>query len=167
MCRCVLAFMYGAGCITVAALSSFLDWGVLQVGSSLHHITFLLMFKVSVGHGLRSGTQKAFLWTPIQVYQNAVLTYSHKPWTENNEGFVQCHIVPILLLLRGPSQSWEWSVAHFLGLSSWGCLFPLVTGRWVGQDAVCTTGTFGKREKISCSCNKSYRGVHPWFYFNA
>lgn len=80
MCRCVLAFMYGAGCITVAALSSFLDWGVLQVGSSLHHIAFLLMFKVSVGHGLRSGTQKAFLWTPIQVYQNAVLTYSHKPW---------------------------------------------------------------------------------------
>uniref|UniRef100_A0A673YGG8 Solute carrier family 5 member 5 n=1 Tax=Salmo trutta TaxID=8032 RepID=A0A673YGG8_SALTR len=30
MCRCVLAFMYGAGCITVAALSTFLDWGVLQ-----------------------------------------------------------------------------------------------------------------------------------------
>uniref|UniRef100_A0A3Q2DKB5 Solute carrier family 5 member 5 n=1 Tax=Cyprinodon variegatus TaxID=28743 RepID=A0A3Q2DKB5_CYPVA len=27
---CKLTFLYGAGCITVAALSSFLDWGVLQ-----------------------------------------------------------------------------------------------------------------------------------------
>lgn len=35
-CSCVLAFLFGVSCITVAGLSSLVDLGVLQVKDLLH-----------------------------------------------------------------------------------------------------------------------------------
>lgn len=37
-CMCKTALFYGLGCITMAALSSLLDWGVLQVQISIYAV---------------------------------------------------------------------------------------------------------------------------------